>query len=150
MHPNDGRVVSNFIMHALNNEDITVYGDGTQTRSFCYVDDLVDGLVRLMNSHDNFTGPINLGNPNELTIIELAEKIIELTGSKSSIVFASLPEDDPKQRQPLIDLAKKQLGWEPTTKLEEGLRRTIEYFTQVVATATAESSGKLQNVEYAF
>jgi len=137
MHPNDGRVISNFIMQALKDEDITIYGDGSQTRSFCYVDDLVDGLIRLMDSPENCTGPINLGNPNELTILELAEKIIELTNSGSRIAFAPLPQDDPTRRQPLIDLAGEQLRWEPTTGLDEGLHRTIEYFSQFIAPVPA-------------
>ena len=128
MHPNDGRVVSNFIMQALQGEDITVFGNGSQTRSFCYVDDLVDGLIRLMNSQDTFTGPVNLGNPAEFSILELAQKVIELTGSKSKIVFKSLPDDDPKQRQPDITLAKDILNWEPTVFLNEGLIKTIDYF----------------------
>jgi len=132
MHPNDGRVVSNFIMQALQNKDITVFGDGNQTRSFCYVDDLVDGLIRLMNSSDDFTGPVNLGNPTEITILVLAQKIIELTGSKSEIIYEPLPEDDPRQRQPAINLAEKQLEWKPKTELDDGLRKTIEYFKAVV------------------
>jgi UDP-glucuronate decarboxylase len=131
MHPNDGRVVSNFIIQALNNQDITVFGKGTQTRSFCYVDDLIDGMIRMMNAPNNFTGPVNIGNPNEFTIMELADKIIALTGSTSKIVYRSLPEDDPLQRQPNIDLAKKRLGWEPKTQLDQGLKRTIEYFKGV-------------------
>jgi UDP-glucuronate decarboxylase len=128
MHPNDGRVVSNFVIQALKNRDITVFGDGSQTRSFCYVDDMVDGIIRMMNTSNDFTGPINIGNPHEFKIIELAEKIIELTGSKSNIVFGPLPEDDPMQRKPNIDLAQKQLDWLPTTDLDEGLIHTIEYF----------------------
>ncbi len=132
MHPNDGRVISNFIMQALKNEDVTIYGDGTQTRSFCYVDDLVDGLIRLMQSPDDFTGPVNLGNPSEVSILELAEKIIELTDSKSQIVFAPLPEDDPKRRQPLLDMSKIQLDWKPSAELNEGLIRTIDYFRKIV------------------
>ncbi len=132
MHPNDGRVVSNFIVQALKGLDITVYGDGAQTRSFCYVDDLIEGMVRLMNSRDGFTGPVNIGNPGEFTILQLAEKVIELTGSKSKIVFEPLPSDDPLQRKPVIDLAKKELGWEPTIPLEEGLKKTIEYFKLIV------------------
>jgi UDP-glucuronate decarboxylase len=128
MHPNDGRVVSNFIIQALKNHDITVFGDGSQTRSFCYVDDMVDGIIRMMNTSNDFTGPINIGNPNEFKIIELAEKIIELTGSKSNIIFEPLPEDDPMQRKPNIDLAQKQLDWLPITDLDKGLMRTIEYF----------------------
>ncbi|VAX34627.1 UDP-glucuronate decarboxylase [hydrothermal vent metagenome] len=133
MHPNDGRVVSNFIMQALRGEDLTVYGDGSQTRSFCYVDDLVGGLIKLMNSPDDFTGPVNLGNPAEFSILELAEKIIKLTGSKSRICFKSLPADDPKQRQPDITLAKEKLKWEPTVQMEEGLKRTIKYFKDLIA-----------------
>lgn len=132
MHPNDGRVVSNFIVQALKNEDITVYGDGTQTRSFCYVDDLMEGLYRLMNSRDDFTGPVNIGNPEEFTILELAQKIIELTNSKSKIIFKELPQDDPKQRKPDITLAKKVLQWEPKIKLEDGLKKTIEYFDELL------------------
>ena len=128
MHPNDGRVVSNFIVQALKNEDITIYGDGRQTRSFCYVDDLLDGMVRLMQTGDEFIGPVNVGNPGEFTILELAEKVIQLTGSRSRLVFLPLPEDDPTQRQPDITLAKKVLGWEPKVNLEEGLIKTIEYF----------------------
>jgi UDP-glucuronate decarboxylase len=128
MHPNDGRVVSNFIMQALRGESITIYGEGTQTRSFCYVDDLIEGFVRLMATEDDFTGPVNLGNPVEFTIRELAEKVIEQTGSKSKLVFKPLPSDDPLQRQPDIALAKSKLGWEPSIRLDEGLRRTIAYF----------------------
>ena len=132
MYPNDGRVVSNFIMQALRGEDITVFGDGSQTRSFCYVDDLIDGLVKLMNSSDDFIGPVNLGNPNEFSILDLAEKVIELTGSRSKIVYAPLPADDPVRRQPDISLSKKELGWEPKIQLEEGLKKTIEYFRDLV------------------
>ncbi|MEW6067183.1 MAG: UDP-glucuronic acid decarboxylase family protein [Nitrospirota bacterium] len=132
MHPNDGRVVSNFIMQALKGEDITVFGDGTQTRSFCYVDDMVVGFIKLMNSPDDFTGPVNLGNPDEFSILELAEKVIKLTGSKSKIVFKPLPQDDPKQRQPDISLAKKALKWEPKNRLEEGLKKTIAYFKKLL------------------
>ena len=128
MHPNDGRVVSNFIMQALQNLPITVFGDGSQTRSFCYVDDLIDAVVKLMNTPDDFSGPVNTGNPNEFTIRELAEKIIDLTGSKSGIVYKPLPSDDPAQRQPDITLAREKLGWEPTTALEIGLDKTIAYF----------------------
>ena len=128
MHPNDGRVVSNFIMQALTGEDITVYGDGSQTRSFCYVDDLVDGLIKLMNSSDDFTGPVNLGNPVAISIIELAEKVIGLTGSGSKIIFKPLPPDDPMQRMPDITLSKNVLSWKPTVQLEDGLKKTIEYF----------------------
>ena len=132
MNANDGRVVSNFIVQALKGEDITIYGDGTQTRSFCYVDDLVEGMIRMMNSRNGFTGPVNLGNPGEFTMLELAEKVITQTGSKSKIVYKELPADDPTQRKPVIDLAKKELDWEPTITLDEGLKRTIEYFRGVV------------------
>jgi UDP-glucuronate decarboxylase len=132
MHPNDGRVVSNFILQALRGQDITIYGEGTQTRSFCYVDDLVDGLMRLMNSPDEITGPINLGNPIEMTISELAGKVVELTGSPSKIVFRPLPQDDPLQRRPDIRLAREKLGWEPKVSLEEGLRETIAYFRKCI------------------
>jgi len=128
MHPNDGRVVSNFVMQALAGEPITIYGDGTQTRSFCYVDDLIDGLVRLMNSRDDLTGPINLGNPGEFTMIELAEAILALTGSRSELVRLPLPADDPKQRKPDIAKAQEQLGWAPAVPLKDGLERTIAYF----------------------
>ena len=127
MHPNDGRVVSNFIMQALRNEDITIYGDGSQTRSFQFVDDLVEGMIRMMNQ-DDFIGPVNMGNPGEFTILELAEKVIELTSSKSKIVNLPMPADDPKQRKPDISLAKEKLNWEPSIKLEEGLVKTIDYF----------------------
>lgn len=132
MHPNDGRVVSNFIVQALKGEDITIYGDGTQSRSFCFVDDLLEGMIRLMNSRDEFTGPVNIGNPNEFTMLELAHKVISLTGSGSKIVYMPLPADDPTQRQPNIDLAKKELGWEPHIMLEEGLKKTIDYFKTIV------------------
>jgi len=134
MHPNDGRVVSNFIVQALTNQDITVFGDGTQTRSFCYVDDLIDGMIRMMNGPDDFTGPVNLGNSDEFTILELAEKIIKITGSKSKIIFKPLPQDDPMQRKPDISLAKKRLKWQPAVKLEEGLKKTIEYFDKLLNT----------------
>ena len=129
MSVNDGRVVSNFIVQALKGEDITIYGDGTQTRSFQYVDDLGEGMVRMMNSRDGFTGPVNLGNPGEFTMLQLAELVIELTGSSSKIVYMPLPQDDPTQRKPVIELAKKELDWEPTIKLEDGLVKTIEYFS---------------------
>lgn len=132
MHPNDGRVVSNFIVQALEGKDITIYGDGSQTRSFCYVDDLVEGMIRLMNTDDAFTGPVNIGNPNEFTIGELAEKVIKLTGTSSKIVFKTLPEDDPKQRKPDISLAQKVLKWEPKVQLEECLIKTIAYFKNVI------------------
>jgi len=132
MHPNDGRVVSNFIVRALRNEPITLYGDGTQTRSFCYVDDLIEGFVRLMNMPESFAGPVNLGNPGEFSMIELAEKVKALTGSRSELIHKPLPTDDPKKRRPDIALARDQLGWEPTVKLEEGLKRTIAYFDAVL------------------
>ncbi|MEI6886029.1 MAG: UDP-glucuronic acid decarboxylase family protein [Bacteroidota bacterium] len=132
MHPNDGRVVSNFIVQALKGEDITIYGEGTQTRSFCYVDDLLEGMVRLMNSREEFTGPVNIGNPGEFTMIELAEKVLKLTGSKSKLIYMPLPADDPLQRKPDISIAKKELGWEPTISLEEGLKKTIEFFKTIV------------------
>ena len=132
MNPDDGRVVSNFIVQALRGEDITMFGDGMQSRSFCYVDDLIEGMIGLMNSRDGFTGPVNIGNPVEFTMLELAEKVIELTGSKSKIIFLPLPQDDPLQRQPDITLAKKELGWEPTINLEAGLIKTIEYFRKIV------------------
>ena len=128
MHPDDGRVVSNFIMQALNGKSITVYGKGKQTRSFCYVDDMIDGFIKLMNSPDVVTGPVNLGNPVEFTILELAHKVIELTGSKSRIIFKPLPNDDPAQRQPKIALARKALKWKPAVNLEDGLKETIDYF----------------------
>jgi UDP-glucuronate decarboxylase len=128
MHPNDGRVVSNFIMQALKGEPITIYGNGSQTRSFCYVDDMIEAFVRLMGSPDDVTGPINLGNPSEFTILELAEKVIMFTGSKSTIEYKPLPQDDPRQRKPDIQLAKKVMGWEPTVSLEIGLMKAIEYF----------------------
>ena len=128
MNSNDGRVVSNFIVQALKGEDITIYGDGKQTRSFCYVDDLVEGMIRMMSSRDGFTGPVNLGNPGEFTMLELAEKVIKLTDSSSRIIHQPLPADDPTQRKPVIDLAKKELDWEPKIALEEGLQRTISYF----------------------
>ena len=131
MLPNDGRVVSNFIIQALNNEDITIYGDGKQTRSFQYIDDLIEGMVRMMDTEDDFTGPINIGNPNEFPVLELAERVIRMTGSTSKIVFKPLPTDDPKQRQPDIKLAKEKLGWQPTVELEDGLKRMIEYFKNV-------------------
>jgi UDP-glucuronate decarboxylase len=132
MHPNDGRVISNFIVQALANQDITVFGDGTQTRSFCYVDDLIEGLVRMMKGPDEFVGPVNLGNPGEYTIMELAELIITLTGSQSKIIFKPLPQDDPLQRQPDISLAKERLNWEPRISLEQGLKMTIAYFRGIL------------------
>jgi len=135
MHPNDGRVVSNFIVQALKNRDITVFGDGTQTRSFCYVDDLIEGLIRMMSGPDDFTGPVNLGNPDEFSILELAKKIIKITGSKSKIVFKPLPQDDPMQRRPDISLAKEKLKWQPTVKLDQGLKKTIKYFDRILLPA---------------
>jgi len=132
MHPNDGRVVSNFIVQALQDKPITVYGEGTQTRSFCYVHDLIEVFVRLMNSPDDFTGPVNTGNPGEFTILELAEKIIAMTQSQSTISYVTLPADDPKQRRPDITLAREKLGWEPKITLEEGLRPTIDYFAKIL------------------
>jgi UDP-glucuronate decarboxylase len=131
MHPNDGRVVSNFIVQALNNIDITIFGDGQQTRSFCYVDDLIEGMVRFMKTSSEVTGPINIGNPNEFSILQLANKVIELTNSKSKITFKSLPKDDPSQRKPDITIAKNQLDWKPHVQLEEGLLKTIEYFRKI-------------------
>ena len=136
MHPNDGRVVSNFIVQALQNKDLTVQGDGSQTRSFCYVDDLVDGLFRLMGSRDEVVGPINLGNPGEFTILQLAELVIDLTGSASKIARAPLPTDDPKQRQPQINAARDTLGWQPTVNLRDGLVRTISYFEKLLQQST--------------
>jgi len=133
MHPNDGRVVSNFIVQGLKGEAITIYGEGTQTRSFCFVDDLIDGLVKLMQTPDDFTGPVNLGNPNEFTILQLADKVIELTGSRSTLEFRPLPSDDPMQRQPDISLAKTALGWQPKILLEEGIGKTIDYFRTLLA-----------------
>ena len=132
MHPNDGRVVSNFIIQALKGDDISIYGDGSQTRSFCYVDDLVEGMVRLMNTADEFIGPVNVGNPGEFTILELADTVLKLTGSTSKIVYKPLPEDDPLQRQPDITLARNTLGWEPTIPLDEGLKKTIAYFRSIM------------------
>ncbi|MCK9290917.1 MAG: UDP-glucuronic acid decarboxylase family protein [Bacteroidales bacterium] len=132
MHPNDGRVVSNFIVQALKGEDITIYGTGMQTRSFQYIDDLLEAMIRMMATADDFTGPVNIGNPDEFTMIELAEKVIELTKSKSKIVFQPLPQDDPMQRRPDISLAKEKLNWEPTVKLNEGLIKTIDYFKTVI------------------
>ena len=133
MAADDGRVVSNFIVQALRGEDLTVYGDGSQTRSFCYADDLVEGFMRLMNSDESVVGPVNMGNPGEFTMIELAERVLRLTGSKSKLVFMPLPQDDPKQRQPDITRAKELLHWEPTVALEQGLERTIAYFRTVIA-----------------
>lgn len=132
MHPNDGRVVSNFIMQALQGKDITIYGTGEQTRSFCYCDDLIEGFIRMMNTDESVIGPINLGNPNEFTIKQLAELVIELTGSKSQIVYQEAAQDDPQQRKPVIDKAKQILGWQPTVQLREGLEKTIEYFRGIL------------------
>jgi UDP-glucuronate decarboxylase len=132
MNPDDGRVVSNFIVQALKGEDITIYGDGTQTRSFCYVDDLVRGLIKMMNAHSAITGPINLGNPSEFTMLELAEKVINLVGAKSNIVFKPLPQDDPRQRRPDIKIARQKLEWEPYIPLDEGLKMTISYFREAI------------------
>ena len=132
MHPNDGRVVSNFIVQALNGDDIPIYGDGQQTRSFCYVDDLINAMTLMMETTQDFTGPVNIGNPVEFTMLELAEKIITLTKSKSNLVFEALPSDDPKQRQPNISLAKSELNWEPKIGLEDGLKETIAYFQRTL------------------
>ena len=132
MNPNDGRVVSNFIVQALKGEDITIYGNGSQTRSFCYVDDLIDGMYRLMNSRDGFTGPVNIGNPTEFTMLELATLVIELTNSTSKLTYMPLPQDDPLQRKPVIELAKKELSWEPKIALKEGLINTIDYFANTI------------------
>ena len=132
MHPQDGRVVSNFIIQAIKNEPITIYGDGKQTRSFCYCDDLVEGFVRLMNSDESITGPINLGNPGEFTMLELADNILKLTNSSSELIYEPLPEDDPKQRRPDISLAKEQLNWSPKIDLNEGLKKTISYFENLL------------------
>ena len=134
MHPNDGRVVSNFIVQALRGEDITIYGDGQQTRSFCYFEDLLDGMVRMMDTRDDFTGPVNIGDPHEFSMLELAERVIALTGARSKLVFRPLPSDDPKQRQPDITLARQELGgWQPQVPLEQGLARTIAYFDQLLS-----------------
>ncbi len=131
MKPNDGRVVSNFIIQSLKNEDITIYGNGEQTRSFCYVDDLIDGMIKFMNSENKFIGPVNIGNPEEITMLDLAKKIVKLTNSKSKIIYKSLPDDDPIQRQPNIDLAKKELNWKPKIQLDKGLIKTIKYFKSI-------------------
>ena len=143
MHPEDGRVVSNFVIQALKGDPITIYGDGSQTRSFCYVDDLIDGFLRLMGSRDEFQGPVNLGNPNEFTILELAQKVIDVTGSRSRLDFRPLPSDDPRQRQPDITLARNELGWQPKVSLEEGLNKTIEYFDTLL-----KVSNRLKYVEF--
>ncbi|MEO6598839.1 MAG: UDP-glucuronic acid decarboxylase family protein [Polyangiaceae bacterium] len=134
MNPDDGRVVSNFIVQALRGQDITIYGDGQQTRSFCYVDDLVEGMLRMMDTETGFTGPVNVGNPGEFTMLQLAEKVISLVGSKSKLIHKPLPQDDPKQRKPVIDLAKSKLGWEPKVNLDDGLKETVAYFRKVVQT----------------
>lgn len=139
MHPNDGRVVSNFIMQALQNQDITLYGNGEQTRSFCYVDDLINAFIAFMDTDDSVTGPINLGNPTEFTIKELAEKVIQLTGSSSALTYQTLPNDDPKQRRPDISLAKEHLNWQPTIALEQGLQKTIEYFSALINASERQS-----------
>ena len=132
MQPNDGRVVSNFIVQALKGKDITIYGDGQQTRSFCYVDDLIDAMIKMMNSEKGFTGPVNIGNPGEFTMLQLAEMVLTLSNSKSKIIYQPLPSDDPKQRQPNIDLAKDKLGWQPKVRLEDGLKETIAYFKKMI------------------
>ena len=132
MHPNDGRVVSNFIVQALQGKDITIYGDGQQTRSFCYVDDLIDAMIKMMNSEKGFTGPVNIGNPGEFTMLQLAEMVLTLSNSKSKIIYQPLPSDDPQQRQPNIDLAKDKLGWQPKVRLEDGLKETIAYFKKMI------------------
>ena len=140
MHPNDGRVVSNFVVQALRGEDLTIYGEGSQTRSFCFVDDLVDGLMRLMESRDGFTGPVNLGNPGEFTIRELAEKVLEMVGGSAKLVFQPLPSDDPTQRQPDISVAKAELSWSPKVNLDQGLKPTIEYFDRLLKAADAKQT----------
>ena len=132
MSPDDGRVVSNFIVQALRGDDITIYGSGNQTRSFCYVDDLVDGMIRLMESPADFTGPVNIGNPEEFTVLELAEKVLRFTGSKSKMRFLPLPQDDPTKRQPDISLARHVLGWEPRIRIDEGLQKTVDYFRNLI------------------
>jgi UDP-glucuronate decarboxylase len=137
MHPNDGRVVSNFIMQALRGEDITIYGDGSQTRSFCYVDDLIEVMVRMMDSERGFTGPVNIGNPVEHTMLELAEKVLALVGGRSKLIYRPLPSDDPRQRQPDIGMARDQLGWQPTVALEDGLKETIGYFRRLLQDGAA-------------
>jgi UDP-glucuronate decarboxylase len=134
MNPDDGRVVSNFIVQALRGQDITIYGDGQQTRSFCYVDDLVEGMLRMMDTETGFTGPVNIGNPGEFTMLQLAEKVLSLVGSKAKLVHKPLPQDDPRQRKPVIDLAKSKLGWEPKVNLDDGLKETVAYFRRVVKT----------------
>ena len=148
MHPNDGRVVSNFIVQSLKNQDITIYGNGEQTRSFCYVDDLIDGLIDLMNSNDEFTGPVNLGNPNEFTIKELAQKIVDMTDSDSNLLYRPLPEDDPIRRKPDIALANKMLGWNPTIELEHGLKNTINYFNGIVGSPHVKDMENSRSEKY--
>jgi UDP-glucuronate decarboxylase len=148
MHPNDGRVVSNFIVQALNNDDITIYGDGQQTRSFCYVDDLVRGMVRLMGAADEVIGPMNCGNPNEFTILELAEKVIAMTGSRSHIVHRPLPPDDPRHRRPDISQAQELLGWQPTVTLTEGLQKTIAYFEHLLSEVGREAVAAASDPNY--
>jgi len=143
MSPNDGRVVSNFIVQALRGQDITIYGDGLQTRSFCYVDDLIDGICAMMDTSDDVIGPVNLGNPVEFTILELAEDVIRLTGSNSKIIHKPLPQDDPTQRQPDIAIAKRLLNWEPKINLEEGLNRTIDYFKSIIDEPAVKSAQDL-------
>lgn len=138
MHPNDGRVVSNFVIQALQGEDISIYGDGSQTRSFCYVDDLIEGMLRLMDSRPDFVGPVNIGNPSEFSILELANEVLALTNSKSKLIFHPLPQDDPKQRKPDISLAKKELDWQPKVALKDGLVKTIEYFENLLAQNNAK------------
>jgi len=153
MHPQDGRVVSNFIVQALTGEPITLYGDGLQTRSFCYADDMIDGFVRLMNSEEAMTGPVNIGNPSEFTMIELAEKVLKLTGSRSRLVHKALPSDDPKRRKPDITLARAALGWQPTVSLDVGLEKTIAHFEQRLGTparsrAVADEGWKLSQLSF--
>jgi len=150
MHPNDGRVVSNFIVQALKGEPITVYGDGSQTRSFCYVDDLVEGFVRMMNSPEDFLGPVNLGNPEEFTMIELAETVLRITGSRSKLERRPLPQDDPKRRKPDISLAKSKLGWEPTVKLEQGIIRTVAYFDRLLAGDRTADAAEVRRLQVTF
>lgn len=145
MHPDDGRVISNFIIQALQNKAITIYGDGKQTRSFCYVDDLIEGLIRLMDTADDFTGPVNLGNPDEKSILEIASLIVKLTGSSSEIIFKPLPVDDPLRRCPDITLAGEKLGWKPSVELEEGLKRTIEYFSSILGQPTSNISKRISS-----
>jgi len=148
MHPNDGRVVSNFIIQALEGEDITIYGDGSQTRSFCYVDDTVDGIIRMMNTPRGITGPVNLGNPNEISILDLARLIIDLTGSRSRIVFKPLPQDDPRRRCPDITLAREKLGWKPKIDLKTGLKKTVEYFSNLIRREFDIRVNRLQGVSH--